>query len=318
MRSPPPFHVVINAGSGRQDKSEALGAMTRVFEAAGQPMRVHRVDRPKRLPAVAREAVAQARTDAGTVVAAGGDGTINAVAQAVLGSGLPFGVIPLGTFNYFARHHGIPTDPTEAARVLLDGSPCPVQVGWVNDRVFLVNASLGLYAQLLEDREAYKRQFGRSRWVARWAGLVALMREHRQLHIWLDHAGRTQRVRTPTLFVGNNPLQLHELGLQQARAVDSEGVLAGLMLKPVDTLQMLWLALKGTFGQLGDADHVQAFAFRQITVRPAVPYGRRSIKVATDGEVSRMRLPLTFRVSDTPLLLIRPAPPAPSPAGPEG
>lgn len=306
MRSPTPFHVVINAGSGRQDAAEALDTLTKVFAAAGQVIRVHRVDRAGRLPAVAREAVTQARADAGTVVAAGGDGTINAVAQAALGSGRPFGVIPLGTFNYFARHHGIPTDTAEAARVLLEAQARPVQVGWVNDRVFLVNASLGLYPQLLEDREAYKRQFGRSRWVARWAGLLALLREHRQLHIWLEHGGHTQRVRTPTLFVGNNPLQLQELGLPQARAVETQGMLAGLMLKPVGTLQMLWLALKGAFGQLGDADQVRAFEFRQITVRPALPYGRRSIKVATDGEVGRLRPPLTFRVSDTPLMLIRP------------
>ncbi len=310
MRSPTPFHVVINDGSGRQDTAQALAALTQVLEAAGQSYRIHRVDRPKRLPAVAREAVAQARADAGTVVAAGGDGTINAVAQATLGSGRPFGVIPLGTFNYFARHHGIPTETADAARVLLDASARPVQVGWVNDRVFLVNASLGLYPKLLEDRETYKRQFGRSRWVARWAGLVGLLREHRQLHIWLDHAGQVQRVRTPTLFVGNNPLQLQELGMPQAKAVESEGVLAGLMLKPVATWQMLWLALKGAFGQLGDADQVEAFSFRELTVRPALPYGRRSLKVATDGEVSRLRLPLTFRVGETPLLLIRPDAPA--------
>ena len=47
-----------------------------------------------------------------------------------------------------------------------------MQVGLVNDRVFLVNASLGLYAKLLEDREAFKAQYGRHRWVAFWSGLL--------------------------------------------------------------------------------------------------------------------------------------------------
>ena len=51
-----------------------------------------------------------------------------------------------------------------------------MQVGLLNDRPFLVNASLGLYPQLLEDREAFKQKFGRSRLVALWSGLVTLMR----------------------------------------------------------------------------------------------------------------------------------------------
>jgi hypothetical protein len=87
------------------------------------------------------------------VVAAGGDGTINTVAHEAVRQGCLFGVLPQGTFNYFGRTHGIPEDLAEAVRALLRARVTPVQVGMVNDRIFLVNASVGLYPQLLEARE---------------------------------------------------------------------------------------------------------------------------------------------------------------------
>jgi diacylglycerol kinase family enzyme len=73
-----------------------------------------------------------------------------------------------------------PTRPKLFA-LLLRASPAPVQVAGINDRVFLVNASLGLYPDLLEDREAYKARFGRSRWVAFVAGCATLLRAQRKL-----------------------------------------------------------------------------------------------------------------------------------------
>ncbi len=59
------------------------------------------------------------------------------------------GVIPYGTFYYSARTHGIPTDPAAAMQHLLDADPTPMQVAAINDQFFLVNASLGVYPELL-------------------------------------------------------------------------------------------------------------------------------------------------------------------------
>lgn len=316
MPSPPaPCFVVLNAASGSQQARDAREVIARQLADAGCEHHIDVVREPSRLPRAAQQAVAQASREAGVVVAAGGDGTLNAVAQAVLGSDCLFGVVPLGTFNYFARTHGIPTDVGAAAQLLCTAQPHPVQAGLVNGQIFLVNASLGLYPQLLEDREAYKRQFGRRRWVAWWAGLMALLREHRQLQIWLEHAGHGQHIRTPTLFVGNNALQLSQLGLEEAAAVQHQGLLAGLMLEPMSTGSMLWLGLRGALGQLGEARQVRSFVFRQLCVRPAQPYGRRGLKVAVDGEIHRLQAPLNFAVAASPLMLLKPGPDAgPPPA----
>jgi diacylglycerol kinase family enzyme len=220
-------------------------------------------------------------------------------------------------FNLGAGHgqadevrHTLQAGCAEAGRSL---HLLPVQVGLVGERVFLVNASLGLYPQLLEDREAWKRQFGRSRLVALGAGLVTLLRGHRSLRLRVEAQGQERELRTPTLFVGNNALQLEQLGFPEARAVDA-GRLAAIALHPVGRLAMLGLLWRGAFGRLGEADEVIHIATRQLTVRPGrrlVAWRSHRIKVATDGEVAWMRLPLTFRVAPQTLDLLRPPAPAP-------
>lgn len=307
---PAPLHVVFNPGSGHGDADAVRQAITSACAAAGRPLRLLEVDGPGRLQALARQAVQAAQADGGVVVAAGGDGTLNAVAQAVLGSGCAFGVLPQGTFNYFSRTHGIPADTAQAMQVLLHAQPQPVQVGLVNGRVFLVNASLGLYPRLLHDREAWKQQLGRHRLVALGAALATLLRGHRNLRLGLQLRGQPHALRTPTLFVGNNALQMEQVGLPQAQAIDA-GALAVVALKPVGRLALLGLALRGALGRLGEAEQVIHFGCRSLEVRLPWPWGLRGVRVATDGELQRLQPPLRFGVSPEPLLLIRPAAPAP-------
>jgi diacylglycerol kinase family enzyme len=300
-----PFFVVLNAGSGREDAQIRKATIQRVLTEAGQRHEVLVVDDAQQLSVIAQQAVERARQQHGVVVAAGGDGTINTVAQAVLHSGLPFGVLPQGTFNYFGRAHGIPSDTTEAAQALVNATVRPVQVGLINDRVFLVNASLGLYPQLFEDREAYKKQFGRSRLVALWSGLVTILRNRRQLVLRLEHEGNTHTIRTPTLVVGNNRLQLEQIGIAEAGAVH-QGQLVAITLRPVGTLALVWLLIRGALGRLGEADNVVSFAFTRLTVQPRLRSRRRGVKVAMDGEVTRLTTPLVFTVAPHPLPLLVP------------
>jgi diacylglycerol kinase family enzyme len=305
MHAPSPLFVVLNAGSGRKDASEARATIESVLREAGREHRLMVVDEASRLPALAREAAQAAREQGGIVVGAGGDGTVNAVAAAAMATGAVLGVLPLGTFNYFCRVHGIPDDLAEATRLVLGGAPRPVQAGLVNDRLFLVSASLGLYPQVIEDLEAYKRRYGRSRLVAFWAGVVTMLQAHRPLRLALESHGQARQLRTPTLFVGNNALQLEQLGIAEAAAV-AEGELVAITLRPTGTLTMLWLLLRGALGALGNADDVSSFSFERLTVRPAA-LGSRRVKVATDGEVVWLHAPLTFRVAPQPLMLMCPA-----------
>ena len=301
-----PFFIVMNAASGHNDSGDERRVVADVLAAAGRQFEFLEIDQPASIAAVCAKAVALAQAQQGVVVAAGGDGTINAVAAAVLRSNCPFGVLPQGTFNYFGRANAIPQDSRAAATALLGASVSPVSVGEVNGRVFLVNASLGLYPQLLEDREAWKKQFGRSRLVAFASGLATIFKARGQLQLDVELAGTTKSVRTPTLFVGNNSLQLTQVGIDQAQTDSvNAGALAGITVRPIGTLALLGLLARGVIGRLGDAENIDSFSFRRLRVAVR---GKRRIKVATDGEVVWMTLPLVFQVADTPLLLMVPAP----------
>lgn len=316
-----PLQFVINAAAGSRDAEAKRQAIEAALQAAGRQGELLFSD-PANLAQVAQQAAALAMATGTAVVAVGGDGTLNTVAQAAHALGCPMGVVPQGTFNYFARTHGIPSDPAEATRLLLQWSPWPVQVAAINNRVFLVNASLGLYPDLLEDREAYKARFGRSRWVAFWAAGITLLRAQRRLRLRIEQGAAVRDVKALTLFVGNNRLQLEQLGMQPEtpdpttpeHALQAAYVTA-VMLRPIGTLSMLRLMLHGAMGTLGEAQSVDRFTFDHLVVRPTLAPGRRGVKVAFDGEVTRMRAPLDFRVLSKPLFLLKPTPqPSPSDA----
>ena len=305
-----PLQFVINAAAGANDAAAKRDVIEAALKAAGRSGELL-LARPADLARVAREAATKAVATRTAVVAVGGDGTLNTVAQAAHAVGCAMGVVPQGTFNYFARTHGIRADPAEAARALLQAEPTPVQVAAVNDRVFLVNASLGLYPDLLEDREAYKARFGRSRWVALWAASVTLLGAQRRLNLHIERGATVRDVRTLTLFVGNNRLQLEQLGVlpdtDPLRPPD-DGRITAVMLRPIGTLSMIRLMLHGAMGTLGEAQSVERFEFNQMRVKPTLPSGGRGVKVAFDGEVTRMRAPLDFRVLAQPLYLLKPRP----------
>ncbi|MBA2411416.1 MAG: diacylglycerol kinase [Burkholderiaceae bacterium] len=307
-----PFYVVLNAGSGQSEAEITSRAIADAFTAAGRAHEIFRVDDPQKLGEIAQQAVAKARQNAGIVVAAGGDGTLNAVAQATLNSGCQFGAIPQGTFNYFGRAHGISADAAQAAHALLSARVNPVQVGLVNGRVFLVNASLGLYPKLLEDREEQKKKHGRSRLVAAWAALVTIFRGYRPMRIKLERDGHMHQLRSVTLFVGNNRLQLEQIGLE-ADGVD-DGKLSAIVLRPLSTLSLLWLVVQGAMGKLGQASGVERFTLTKLVVTPSSRLLRR-LKVATDGEISWMDTPIEFSVAPEPLLLLTPIDAIPETAG---
>ena len=302
-----PLFLVINASAGKNDSSRVNDTIHEVLTAGDREHEIAFVEDPRRLGEIAQRAVERALERQGAVVAVGGDGTVNAVAQIAVNRDCPFGVIPQGTFNYFGRYHGIPSDAAEAAKALLTARVQQVQVGLLNDRVFLVNASLGLYPELLEDREAFKKRFGRSRIAAMLAAVGSALREHRQLRLRIEHQGVAQNIRTPTLFVGNNRLQLEQIGIGEAPLLES-GQLVALVLRPAGAVALFWLMLRGIAGQMGDARNVDTFGLQDMTVTPALRYGSKKMKVAIDGEVTWLAAPLRFRAAPKRLQLLVPVP----------
>ena len=300
----PPLFFIFNAASGHDDTREIVQHVAALLRAAGRPAELLVAGQPGELGALIGRAINGARDARGVVVAVGGDGTLNAVAQAVWNAGLVMGVLPQGTFNFFGRVNGMPTDIGAAVDALLNARIEPVPVGMVGDRLFLVNASVGMYPQLLEEREQATQRHGRSRVVALMAGLATLLRGQSVMTLELHSHGEARVVRTRTLFVGNNELQLQAIGLREALAVEG-GRLAAITLQPLPMLSTLWLVLRGAIGRLDGAEGVDSFAFDRLQVQPR--RGATAMKVAIDGEIVHLPTPLVFQNAPRPLQLLVPA-----------
>jgi hypothetical protein len=121
-----------------------------------------------------------------------------------------------------------------------------VQVGWVNQRAFLVNASVGLYPKLLADREAAKQKLGRRRWIAMLVALKSLLEWRLQLVLDAELDGRSLQLRAASVFVCNNQLQLERIGVEpDVVAQTGEGRLACLLLPAMGT----WAKLRMLAGR---------------------------------------------------------------------
>jgi diacylglycerol kinase family enzyme len=90
------------------------------------------------------------------IAVAGGDGTVESVASAILGTQIPFGIVPVGTYNNFARSLDLPVDPIEACKVIVAGNTQAVDVGCANGRPFFECLGSGLDAALYPLSEEIK------------------------------------------------------------------------------------------------------------------------------------------------------------------
>lgn len=300
-----PLFVVLNVASGTQSAA-TQAVIESALRDAGRRFEILPSSAPGGLQAATRSAIDLARGCDGGVVAAGGDGTLNAVAQAALASDLPFGAIALGTFNYFARAQSLPLDAAAAVRAVLLPGLRPVQVGLVNGHVFLVNASLGLYPQLLADREHFEARFGRRRLVAFAAALGTILRAGRRLHLRVETPRESRTILTAALVVDNNRLQLEQLGLPEADAVE-RGRLVAMFVKPAAPAALLGLLTRALLRRLDGTREVERLAVRRLRVALPGDRVRATLPVAVDGEPLRMSLPLEFSVAPQPLRLIAPA-----------
>jgi diacylglycerol kinase (ATP) len=140
------------SGSAANHSPEQLAALLSEGDATVQ---IHRIgDAPE---SATKEVVKNFIENGGRWIAvAGGDGTVEAVARALVGSEIPLGIIPVGTYNNFALSAGIPADPVEACRIIAAGQIHPVDVGFVNGHPFFEVVGIGLDAALFPASEDIK------------------------------------------------------------------------------------------------------------------------------------------------------------------
>src|SRR5919107_358211 len=170
---PAPLDIVMNAGSGRGGAVDAARRIESVLAEAGRPGRVTMARHGRDIGPAARRAVERGTSG---LIAAGGDGTVNTLANVAIEADVPLGVLPQGTLNHFAKDLGMPTDLDGALAVVLAGHTRRVDVGEVCGRIFVNNSSLGVYPRIVRLRERFGGR-GPAKWLAAaWATLAVLRR----------------------------------------------------------------------------------------------------------------------------------------------
>jgi diacylglycerol kinase family enzyme len=237
----------------------------------------------------------------GIVAAGGGDGTMNAVASVVAGTGTMFGVLPMGTLNHFAKDLGIPLGLDDAIRNVAEGKAVPVDVGEVNERIFLNNSSLGLYPDIVRDRELQQRRLGRGKWLAALWATISALRRYPFLSVRLTLDDTLHLRRTPFVFIGNNEYTMEGLSIGERSRLNGGKLSLYVAQRPdrLGLVRLAWRALCGRLAQERDFDVVTTESM-QIDTR------KKRIRVATDGEVTVMLTPLRYRIRPAALMVIVP------------
>jgi YegS/Rv2252/BmrU family lipid kinase len=231
------------------------------------------------------------------VVVGGGDGTLNAAAAGLVETGLPLGVLPLGTANDFARTVGIPEDPANAAELIAGGRHRPIDLGEVNGHFFFNVASIGFSAELANDlTEHAKKRWGKLGYAIVAARILA---RSRLFTAHLDHDGTTERIRTMQISVGNGRHYGGGMTVEETATAD-DGKLDFYSLEVDHWWRLLALLPSLRKGTHGRWDDVRAFQTTEVTIRTS-----RRRPVNTDGELTTYT-PAHFRIQPKAISVFAP------------
>lgn len=295
------IHLLANSKSGKGKGEDLIGIAERLCNEHGATLIKYETQNLNELESKIDAAVNAAKSPNDIVVAAGGDGTIRSVAEKASRKKAILAVVPCGTFNFFARAHNIPEDHEQALVLAITGEPQPVRLGDINGRTFLVNASLGLYAKSIQEREVNTSRFGRNRIVAILSTFYTLLRPHRLLEVHFKSLDLQKVVRTPMIFIGNNALQLRNLSMSVADCFRNN-LLAIVTLKPVRGWEMVRVILRGITKTINSENRVTQFGAEYISIATK----RAKQTVALDGEMFQMTSPFVVRSLPQGLNLIQP------------
>jgi diacylglycerol kinase family enzyme len=294
--------ILVNAKAGTArtlDKEATLARLREVAEHHGKPVTVAFVEPEELIALLTKEA---ARPEVGIIIVGGGDGTISSAGNLLAGGDVALGVIPLGTFNLFARTIGIPLEFEEALTALETATVERVDVGDINGEVFLHAVSLGVHEQVIRqrDRMAYGSKIGKMfAGVRAWVGAVRRLSSV-SLAFDGDYVAPRRRYRQVAVTLG--PLT-EGVSLPLAETL-TDGALGLLLLPERSRMQFVRAAIAAAFGRWKTNPYIDHHRVKALRIRGSRP----RFWVSVDGEVTRMAGPVSVSVRPGALLVLRPRP----------
>jgi diacylglycerol kinase family enzyme len=296
--------ALMNAGAGAFNQAlaeEVESALAASFAVHGVAADISFVEGDG-LEAAAEAALACAkRGEIDAIIVGGGDGSIRTVASVLADTGVPLGVLPLGTLNHFAKDLGIPLQVEAAAATIAAGHTRAVDLAEVNGETFINNSSIGIYPYMVIDRERRRAAHKLAKWMAMVPAFFRMLRHIPRRRLRISAQGFARPYRTPCLFVGNNEYGIELFTFGRRKRLDG-GELWFYVVKPRNRLEFFWMLCRLCFGHLNQARDLDTFQLREAEISAK----SSRLPVALDGEVKIMHPPLRYRARPRALRVIVP------------
>lgn len=241
--------------------------------------------------------IARARGEADVAVLGGGDGTLNSAIEGLLESGLPLGILPLGTANNLARSLGIPGELEQACEVIARGKEVAVDLGSVNGHYFLNCVGIGISAAINQSvPRNLKKKWGM---VAYAVTAFRKFRARAPFEAEIECDGRRTRVRSIQISVCNGKHFGSALTIAEDASAD-DGML-DLVSAEIDGLASGVVSFSAMLkGEQDRSRYLRFLRGREITVRT-----NRPLLIDADGEITT-RTPADFRVHEKAIRILVP------------
>ena len=230
-------------------------------------------------------------------IAAGGDGTVHHVLQGLIHTDAELAVIPMGTYNHFARDLEIPLMWRQALEVALTGQPHFIDAARVNERFFVNNVSLGLYPEMVARREARGRDY--PRWKARMYAFYGTLRKYKHVTLAVESEAHNEVIRTHVFMVSNNSYDMERFGVQAPRETLTGGKLSVYWLPHTSRFRLMRYIARYLAGRVRTIPGFRAFRTRRLRVQS----NHKKLHVGIDGELFELQTPLNIIIVPQSLIV---------------
>ncbi|MDF1719654.1 MAG: lipid kinase [Minwuia sp.] len=264
--------IIINRLGG--GATRAIANALQVMREGGLSIDLVRPDHPEQISDVIRDR----GPAAGRIIIGGGDGTMLHSAPALLDAGRPVGLLPLGTANDLARTLDIPSDPVQAARVIVQGQTRRIDLGTVNGRPYFNVASLGFSAHVARHHSGERKR--RLKLLSYPLSWMDAQRDTKPFRLKLtDRDGKTRSTRTTLLAIGNGVYYGGGMRIVDDAAID-DGNLDVFYVRPLGPLGMLRVLPLLRFGAIRRKRDIRAHRVRWLRVET-----KPQQQINVDGEL---------------------------------
>lgn len=293
------YYVILNANAGTANATgvtaETLGGL---FEANGLKATID-ADSERALVDRIADAVA---SEAETIVAAGGDGTITALAGALVGTEKNLAILPLGTVNALAKDLNVPLNLPAAVAALATGLSQRIDVGEVNGRIFLHKVVVGLIPSLAAGREHIRGRQDTSAKIGFLRYIFRRLARAKRIAVVIEPNEGARRVeRVQAIAVASNS---YDEGMGQffSRQSLDRGTLTLYVLRHFTPRDFIRLTASMLLGRWQNDEALSMESVKGVTI----DVRKTQIKVMFDGEVETMQTPLEFSIRPRALSVIVP------------